>query len=412
MKAQKFMDALGKVDDRYIQEAVEYKKERKAFGAAGTKWCAAACLALFFGVGGYVIYQNVEISAEITPVETDSPEVLPELAMLPAALPQGEGMGFEGIMLYDISESGSGNPWNEELQIEKLPVYKNLAYTDVPGLPVYLSREELMNIAENVAAAMGEQISETDYDTAPDITFSPESAGEEMYALSAVLDNMKIRVEGNGCVRVELTVPFKLPGDYGGTDGKVSDEEAEDVIRYLSEVYAPLLNFDNPAADTWADYTYLGEQTRRYGVYNNADDDIQNILNYNFNGVSFSIRQNELRYIHIENRLSAAQKLGDYPIITAKEAREYLLKGEYLTTVPEEYLSAEGIRKEDIAKTELVYRTGNTCEVYMPYYRFYVELPETFEIGMADGLKMYGIYYVPAVNGKYLLDFPAEIRFN
>lgn len=46
-----------------------------------------------------------------------------------------------------------------------------------------------------------------------------------------------------------------------------------------------------------------------------------------------------------------------------------------------------------VAKAELVYRTGAREEYFMPYYRFYVELPEEER----DGLKTYGIYYVPAV---------------
>lgn len=404
MKAQKFLETLGNVDDRYIHEAVEYNKKRKSLRAVWGKWCgAAACLALI--LGGYVVYQDVRASG--------SPAIQKEtgLPFLSAALPQETGMGFEGLMFYDISESGSANPWNEELQPETLPVYKNLAYTDIAGLPVYLSGEELLDIAEDVAASMREQIFETDYDTVSDSTYLPEIS-EEVYRLSAVTDNAKIRVEGNGCVRVEFIVQPELSGEYGPADGNVSDEVAEDMVRYLSEVYASLIDFDNPVADTWGDYSFTGEQNRRYSVYEGAEDEVQSILNYNFREAGFSILQNELCYIYMDNKLSAAEKLGDYPVITAKEAREYLLKGEYLTTVPEEYLPVEGIREKDIAKTELVYLTENTCEVYMPYYRFYVELSETFGIEMADGLKMYGIYYVPAVSGNYLLDFPGEIRFN
>lgn len=42
---------------------------------------------------------------------------------------------------------------------------------------------------------------------------------------------------------------------------------------------------------------------------------------------------------------------------------------------------------------ELIYRTGEHEECFMPYYRFYVELPEDER---ENGLKTYGAYYVPA----------------
>ena len=41
----------------------------------------------------------------------------------------------------------------------------------------------------------------------------------------------------------------------------------------------------------------------------------------------------------------------------------------------------------------------------MPYYKFYVELPED-ENRLGHGLKNYGIYYVPAVEGKYIENMP------
>ena len=45
-------------------------------------------------------------------------------------------------------------------------------------------------------------------------------------------------------------------------------------------------------------------------------------------------------------------------------------------------------------------------EVFMPYYRFYVELPKIDGMSMAEGLKCYGAFYVPAVSGEYLVNFP------
>lgn len=90
--------------------------------------------------------------------------------------------------------------------------------------------------------------------------------------------------------------------------------------------------------------------------------------------------------------------VGNYPIITPKQASELLLNGNFLTSVPYEMPGSEYVRK-----MELVYRTGEWEEYYMPYYRFYVELPED---ELENGLKTYGVYYVPAVDGTYISNMP------
>ena len=56
-----------------------------------------------------------------------------------------------------------------------------------------------------------------------------------------------------------------------------------------------------------------------------------------------------------------------------------------------------------LKKAELIYRTGEYEEYYMPYYRFYVELPEEER---ENGLKTYGAYYVPAVESSYIYNMP------
>ena len=100
-----------------------------------------------------------------------------------------------------------------------------------------------------------------------------------------------------------------------------------------------------------------------------------------------------------------SQKIGDYPIITAEEARRLLLEGHYITSVPEE-LPGE----EYIARVELVYRTGRLDTVFMPYHRFLVELPAE---ALENGLKTFVAFYVPAVQSEYLENMPVwDGRFN
>ena len=50
-----------------------------------------------------------------------------------------------------------------------------------------------------------------------------------------------------------------------------------------------------------------------------------------------------------------------------------------------------------------MYRKADYDEYFIPYYRFYVELPEA----EADhDLNTYGAYYVPAVQEKYIANMP------
>lgn len=93
-----------------------------------------------------------------------------------------------------------------------------------------------------------------------------------------------------------------------------------------------------------------------------------------------------------------SEKVGDYPIINWQQARELLLNGSYLTTVPYEISGPEYVKK-----VELIYRTGSHEQYFMPYYRFYVEL---LEEEMENGRKTYGAYYVPAVDRSYISNMP------
>ena len=197
-----------------------------------------------------------------------------------------------------------------------------------------------------------------------------------------------------------------LPEEYRFTYSHTTDEEAADVLRYLTERYQGLCAFGQTAFCTGGDYTYSGERTRFYQAYDKSGDLTQQILNYHFNNISFSPDDDgKLFIIRFGNLLTGTEKAGDYPLISAETARQLLLNGSYITTVPSEYLADGTIAESQIARTELVYHTGSTDELFMPYYRFYVKLTD-FNANMADGLRCYGAYYVPAVSGEYLSDFP------
>ena len=396
MNAEKFSDSMGALDVRYVEEALHYK--RRAGGAGWIKWgVLAACLCLAVWAGVRLILPGAApegdgdlplLRARFTDIKTDS------------------GMGFAGLILRDISESGTANPWTENMVLETLPVYENLAYTDASGLPVYLSENEMLGVAEDIAARLNADIISTEYDRVDTAQLSPNTrlSGGEAYRLTAKTREYTILVSGNGDAVVEFNTQGVLFSDY------TSENEAKTIIGTLLEKYASLLSVDEPVIYTWCDYTFTGEQLRRYFVYEDDTDPVQKILNYNFCliGLTPSEEGGALSNVSFQNSLSCTNKIGDYPIITSDAAREMLLNGEYITTVPSEYLHDTGISEEMIAKEELVYRTGNANAIFMPYYCYYIALDHREEgVEMADGLTLYGLVYVPAVSGAYLEDFPA-----
>ena len=345
-------------------------------------------------------------------ITTEAVAVIEGLPKIPAGFDIG-AMGFEGLMFYDISESSSKNPWSlrggeEELKI--LPVFRNLAYTDSAGMPLYLSREEMLTTAEQVADGLGYDITETQYHSISDVKDMPSGDTEDCYGLTARFDGGTITVAGNGMVTIiqEKTSDEGMSADPEDTWNLPNIPYVnEEYLQSYADPYRTLTGLDQEIYEIWGAYTFSGEPSMWYSAYNPSDDLETAILNYNFDRTEFLTNDSQGLYgLRYGNLLDAAELLGDYPIRTEAAARQSLLAGDYLTTVPSEYLTKDGITEDIICKVELVYQTGNVNEYYAPYYKYYVRLDRFHEIvqndEMPEGLDCYGIYYVPAVREEYL----------
>ena len=388
MKNRRLLDALEKIDDEYIEEAspVEAKNNKLPW----IKWTAiAASVALIAFVGISALNSS-----------NKEPEILPNLPSLDSSIEFG-GMGFEGIMVHDITECDNNNPWSEDIVLQTLPVFRNLAYFSGAGETVYFNKNKMTQIAQTAADALGEKIIS--------IKCEPDNCieGNVYTLLYAETESYKISVNGNGFTGIEFKIPALLPEEYSFDKGSTTKQEAQKTILYLSEEYKKLTGFSYPASTLFVSYGFSGERGLSFGSYDKSEDILQSILNFSFNSVWFYPDFNgELYLIHKNNLLSSSLKLGDYPIISSKDAKKMLLEGNYITSVPKENLKNEKIRKADVDKVELVYLTRATIKTYMPYYKFYVELIHEEGVEMAKGLTTYGIFYVPAVRGEYLSDFP------
>ncbi|MBR2490963.1 MAG: hypothetical protein IKB65_05725 [Ruminiclostridium sp.] len=353
MTREELSQALGQIDTMYIEEVLHTRKKRPRW-----PFLAAACLVL-------VCLGTALVRAE--PRDLPAEETLP---MLSAQLLQ-EGMGFEGVMVYDVAELSQSNPWTPETQLETLPVYRNLAYTDGAGAPAWLSDREMLALAKETARKMNATITAK--------TWEPAQEGDRSYSLTAQTDRGTIRVSGNGWITAEFTAPWTLEAAQALAGCRVDA--------------------------SWTDYSFAGEPFPHREAWKGGEAQTEAILRYNFARATFA--QDEAGKVWMMgwgDLLGSAEKLGDYGILSLEEARDLLLAGDCLTSVPEEY---GGVTREAIGKEELVYVTGNANEVFQPYYKFWVELTDP-PGEMAEGLKTYGAYYVPAVSPIYLTDFPSE----
>lgn len=396
MKTEKLLNAIGKIDDNLIYGAVNDAKTKKK--NIWIKWSAAAAFLAFviFSVTQFIPKSNFM-------------EELPKLPMLSISETSSEAMGFEGYMAYEISELVNANPWNENMEISTLPVYQNpLSYdenfiehgADFTIMKTYLLEvanrlgmdTDNLPISDNTPSAEEQAavLEKTNGDI-PDGYFNPT-------AVIAEKNGIEIEVDASLTAKITFDPAVTLPDGYVFSYDSSYDDIAS-VAEYLKETYKDLLGMDNPQINIYGgDYNIDLQQSYKIEFYNAANNLTNLILNYNFNRTAFYCDENGDLYMARIFQPNLSKKVADYPIISAEEAKELLLNGNYITTVPYE-MPGENY----IAKRELVYRTSKHEKYYMPYYRFYVELPD---MKKDNGIKLYGVYYVPAVNKAYITDMP------
>lgn len=377
MKNKKLLDEIGKINDKFIEEANEKSGKQKNSAFAWRHWVlAAACVAVAV-IGAALIVKNQGVSVE-----------LPLLKIVETE----DGYGFEGITAYDISELQTGNPWTENAKLKTLPVYKNTITRDENGVGIgSLSMNDKERLAKEIAAEMGLKINEI-------ITGSNRSDDPLAYSVRIVCTGVIIDISPVDNVVVSFVDGAVLPNDYRFSQNNENRQDAETVTAYLLKQYAGVVNIKSPALAVVGNYDIYGQRSFLYEGYENSGSLKERILAFNFyKAAFFPNEKGELESIVCYSR-DLTEKIGDYPIISTKKAEKLLMEKHYLTTVSEEIAGEEYIKS-----VELIYRTSSLEEIYMPYYKFLVELP-----GMEteEGMKTFGAFYVPAVEEKYLSELP------
>ena len=397
MKAEDISEAMNNINEDFIESANERRKP-KSRKSAWIKWVSAAAAIAVFAFAGAKAFVPNRPEQNDNPVGGTESEYGASLPILEYVESSAAAYGFEGYLAYDISELENGNPWNEKMVFDALPVFRNNSFNEV-GIAYPGIGEEAM--LQKLSSITGGEHREIEYSRVGDFSSGSGIPDDFITDIKADFGSYTIEIQSNGSI-VAMYNGFEgeaLPEEYSFTYNNTTEGEAFETIAYLYENYGDIIGLPEATFVTSKEYTFSGEEIRDYRIYDFSGDEINDMLNFAFNEVQLAPNdEGKLMLIRINDKLSCAEKIGDYPIISPEEATDMLLEGGYITTVPYKMPG-----NKYIAKVELIYRSSISENIWMPYYRFLVELPE---MEQENGLKNFGAYYVPAVEVKYITGLP------
>lgn len=386
MNGNEFLDKMSFADPAYVEEADRPVKKRTTW----RRWGAiAACLAVLLGVGFLFFPRSSPDTPD--PVQT-------ELPTLPVSMgPSLGGYGYEGYYVRDISELKNTSPSQIGSLPDTLPVFRNAA----GGYPLQAASEEYMakmlTLCRSVAGRLG---------------WDAEKTAEVWEERSDGLVPTTVTATGADGVKIEVDQFMTVTISYPDRNRPFSEnvlptyDDAHKLAEKLLAEYRDLMNFANPQiCITGGYYNIDGEQSYDIVFTETGGTQTEELLEFFFHGAEFFCNEDgEPRIIRLRCT-DLSDKVGDYPIITAQQAQAQLVAGHYITSCGWEMPGEAYIRK-----VELVYRTGEYDEYFMPYYRFYVELLEEAPV---EGCMHLAAYYVPAVAEEYLAPLSTwDGRFN
>lgn len=405
MNVKQLFEAFTDIDEVLIKEA-EIEVQSKHFPFRKMVITLGACASLFalFILGiqtflneGLVENMGEPGSGQLVLVDKIQEELDNRLESIEIGFTNGS-MGFEGYMAYDISNLVNQNPWNESTTIKRLPLFRNPYEYETSGAIVDVDRDDMVATLKDVAMTFNIEVDDTKI---------IEDDGNQgvLRGVEYIQDGLRIVVSGDLSWDVWFEPGIELPEELNFSYDSSTYEDMTKVAEYLKQEYSFVLMMNEPVTNIYGgDFNIYAQQSYDLGFYEGSGSLIDQILNYNFNKIRFSCDDNSDLWLIRYTNNDLSEKIGDYPIISVEEATELLINGQYLTTVWEPFTDSEYIRD-----VELIYRSAHD-KIFMPYYRFYVELPS---MKRENGLNTYGAYYVPAVESRFIENMPLwDERFN
>ncbi|MBQ2899153.1 MAG: hypothetical protein IJE28_05375, partial [Oscillospiraceae bacterium] len=274
MKAEDISKAMNGIDEDFIESANETRKP-KAKTHAWIKWVsAAAAIAIIAFIGAKAV------TPEIEPEQNDFPigEVGGSETVYGASLPILEytesdmtAYGFEGYMAYDISELENGNPWNEKIVFEALPVYRNNSFNEIGIAYPGIGEEAMLKKLNDLT---GGEHGEIEYTYIGDYTSGTGISDDFVTSIEADFGNCTIEIQSNGGVVAKYNGfdGEELPEDISFTYTETSEGDAYRAISYICQNYCDFIDKGNTTFVTSGDYTFDGEFSRNYRIYDFSGD--------------------------------------------------------------------------------------------------------------------------------------------
>lgn len=391
MKSTDIFEAIGGANEGHLIASEKHRKSVSQY--LGWVACAACfCIAVIC----------------ITLFRQQSPaEIIPPLAAEPTEKINSseifaiDAMGYEAYNAYEISQIKNGSPGAECDTPDILPVFSNKSYN--PYISSYgLTESEMLSIIYDVLDFFEIEIYSKSFTGIEKTRFSDSNRDprgflipdDTVTRIKLTVEFGTIEVDASGTVTILFDKVPVIPDEYD------MDVNPEETLLYCADMFRGLLKFENPAVAVQESYNHFEKLTRQYKVYDSAGDTTSQLLSYEFEYAEFNFDSDGyLSMIRVHNGLSVAKKLGDYPTISAEDAKALLLDGKYYSS----YIESSFPGEEYIARVELAYRGSYTEKTWVPYYKFYVELPEKEN---ESGLKVFAAYYVPAIDPEYIESYP------
>ncbi len=385
MNTQDFSEALGDIQDKYIEKAMDCRARPRRW----LQWIAyAACVCLILWAGLREI--SVHPVEPSTPTEGTEPtaqttEPRLDIPTLPLEKMLYGGGGGPVSFAKDPSELMEYATWDHALDFDMMPVYYARFQFDHNRQQIPVNTKRLTEAAQEVFVKLGipwDQVSIEAID------------GDEREAIEVVCKAGDIEVRVNATGSVGAYIQNGAPEEFWPSYD-LSEEKLVALGSYVIEHYAPFVDMAQPTVRVSVDYGFEGYTYASAYLYDAALDRRQQFLEGKT--VSFSCSA-EGRF-HISGGTWKQQEIyGEYPVISYEEAEELLFQGVYIGRELQAYPT-----KEDIAGASLVYKTAMFGTYDMPYYCFLIPVPEE---DLDEELKAYTYCYVPAVESRYLNQMP------
>ena len=311
--------------------------------------------------------------------------------------------GSEIYFTENINDFDNENPWNENIKIDSLPVFINKykPSENIEDINVNKMKNQILKIGKSFGVNVNQNkilktiINENSEEMVCEID---KNINDNCVKVFYETDKIRINVNSDLSASVQFLEPFNLPNGYG-YGIYPTYEQLKNTGNYIKNNLNNLLMMENPVVDICKKgYDTYKNQIFSLEFYDKGQDLKNSIINYGLNRVRIYCNDSAITYIRF-NSFDLTDKLGDYPIISAKKARETALKGNLYNP----FLNNPNSEK-DIIKTELTYLEHHNQEVLMPFYKIYVKSQNKNSAYSKElGLEECSICYIPAIDENYLI---------